>query len=235
MQAFWCILTLFSLVTPALARVRKVEVLPDKIVSVHTALGVATIIQVPAPPTSLVVGDSSAFKVEYLDQAITIKPMRSGAKSNLYIYTDWRRFNVQLVAGAEGAADYVVYLEEPAPKSSPSNLRWINMPRSLSNDEITLSTRRVARTQDGRLLLEFTISSSKAKTFDPKWIWLVQNGNVRPIQSLFLSQLELSPRSAGNGIMEILAADIDQNGPLRIEVRRKQTVSLLLPKAASWK
>ncbi|KAJ8134321.1 hypothetical protein OY671_012466, partial [Metschnikowia pulcherrima] len=72
---------------------------------------------VPAPPTSLVVGDSSAFKVEYLDQAITIKPSRANAKSNLYVYTDWRRFNVQLVTGGEGAADYVVYLEEPIPKS----------------------------------------------------------------------------------------------------------------------
>ena len=235
MQSFWSILTLISLFTPAFARVRKVEVPRDKIVTVHTALGVATIIQVPAPPTSLVVGDSSAFKVEYLDQAITIKPLRAGAKSNLYIYTDWRRFNVQLVAGGEGAADYVVYLEEPAPKASASSLRWINVLRAVASDGITLSTRRMARTNDGRLLLEFAVSSSKAEKFDPKWIWLVQNGKARPIQSLFLSHLELSPGSTANGTLEVLAADVGLDDPLRIELRRKKTASLTLPKAAAWK
>ncbi len=101
------------------ALVRKFEVKTDQIVIVKTAIGVATIIQVPDRPTSLVVGDSEAFKIEYLDQAITIKPLRSNAKSNLYIYTDWRRFNVQLVTSSESAADYIVYLnakQEKRPK-----------------------------------------------------------------------------------------------------------------------
>lgn len=235
MTIFWSIIASISLLTPAQARVRKVEVPKDRIVTVKTALGIATIIQVPAPPSSIVVGDSSAFKVEYLDQAITIKPLRSGAKSNLYIYTDWRRFNVQLSTGAEGGADYVVYLEEPAPKSSASSLRWLKVGRSLANEGVTLSIRRVARTENGRLLLEFSVASSKSEKFDPKWIWLTQKGKARPIQSLFLSQLEVSPQSPGTGTIEVLAADIDLNVPLLIELRRKKTASLSLPKAAAWK
>src|SRR5690606_17824343 len=104
---------LMALSLPGFAsgRVRKVEVKPDQIVTVRTAIGIATIIQVPERPNSIVVGDQSAFKVEYLDQAITIKPLHGSAKSNLYIYTDYRRFNVQLVTTSEPAADYVVYLE----------------------------------------------------------------------------------------------------------------------------
>jgi type IV secretory pathway VirB9-like protein len=107
--AFVILLSLLSV--QSWARVRTVEIKKDQIVTVRTALGVATIIQVPDRPTSLVVGDQTAFKVEYLDQAITIKPLHGGARSNLYIYTDYRRFNVQLMTTTEVSADYVVYLE----------------------------------------------------------------------------------------------------------------------------
>src|SRR5687768_5746145 len=92
-------------------RVRRVVVQGDQIVTVRTAIGIATIIQVPDSPNSDVVGDQSSFKVEYLDRAITIKPLISGAKSNLYVYTDWKRYNVQLISGLESAADFIIYLE----------------------------------------------------------------------------------------------------------------------------
>ena len=92
-----------SLYATALAssRVKKVEVQKDQIVRVNTAVGIATIIQVPDRPNSVVVGDQDAFKVEYLDLAITIKPITPHGKSNLYIYTDYRRFNVELNSGPE--------------------------------------------------------------------------------------------------------------------------------------
>lgn len=80
--------TLLALNASASERVRRVPILGDQIVTVRTSIGIATIIQVPDRPNSVVVGDQDAFKVEYLDQAITIKPLSSRAKSNLYIYTD---------------------------------------------------------------------------------------------------------------------------------------------------
>ena len=75
-------------------RVRHVAVQGDEIITVRTSIGIATIIQVPDRPNSVVVGDQESFKVEYLDQAITIKPLSQGVKSNLYVYTDWKRYNV---------------------------------------------------------------------------------------------------------------------------------------------
>ncbi|MFN3454280.1 MAG: TrbG/VirB9 family P-type conjugative transfer protein, partial [Pseudobdellovibrio sp.] len=92
---------LLALHSEASMRIRRVPVQGDQIVTVKTSIGIATIIQVPDRPNSVVVGDQDSFKVEYLDQAITIKPLTGGAKSNLYIYTDWKRFNVELVSGAE--------------------------------------------------------------------------------------------------------------------------------------
>jgi hypothetical protein len=234
-NTFWSLLTLISIFTPAFARVRKVEVPQDKIVTVRTALGIATIIQVPAPPTSLVVGDSSAFKVEYLDQAITIKPLRANAKSNLYVYTDWRRFNVQLVTGGEGAADYVVYLEEPIPKSKAPSLRWTSVNRSLQSEGVSIAVHRTARTRDGRLLIEFAITATKPAIFDPRWVWITQRGKPRPIQSLFLSNLNLSPSGAATGTLELLPSEVDPHEPLHLELRNKATATLLLPRVSAWK
>ncbi len=86
----WIFLLVLSLSPSAWAKVRKVEVTKDQVVTVRTVIGIATIIQVPDKPNSIVVGDLAGFKVEYLDQAITIKPLDGRARSNLYIYTDFR-------------------------------------------------------------------------------------------------------------------------------------------------
>jgi len=118
-------------------RVRKVEVNGDQIVTVRTSIGIATIIQVPDRPNSVVVGDQDSFKVEYLDQAITIKPLTSGAKSNLYVYTDWKRFNVELISGAQASADYVVYLTLPAlKKKADPPIMWKSYRNSLKNENL---------------------------------------------------------------------------------------------------
>lgn len=215
-------------------RVRRVQVQNDQIVQVKTAIGIATIIQVPDRPNSIVVGDQSTFKVEYLDQAITIKPLQSGAKSNLYIYTDYRRFNVQLVSGAQAAADYVVYLEQPKEKIKNTPLTWRSAKNFLKNDSLIFETLRTARTRDGILLVEFRVASQKSEKFKADWIWLMQGGLVKPIHSLAFSGQELGERKSINGVMQILKNDVSLQDPLRIELRRKKTTYLTLPKAALW-
>lgn len=216
------------------ARVRTVEVKKDQIVTVRTAIGVATIIQVPDRPNSIVVGDQNAFKVEYLDQAITIKPLHGGARSNLYIYTDYRRFNVQLVTTVETAADYVVYLENTKEKMKSSAIGWRKFVNSLKNDSLIFVTKRFAKTADGGLLVEFEVTSASREKFRPEWLWLTQGGIVRPIHNLALSGQSLSSGRPIKGVMQILASDIAQSD-LRIELRRKKTSFLTIPRAVLWK
>lgn len=215
-------------------RVRRVQTQNDQIVQVKTAIGIATIIQVPDRPNSIVVGDQNAFKVEYLDQAITIKPLQIGAKSNLYIYTDYRRFNVQLVSGGQAAADYVVYLEQPKEKIKNTPLIWRPAKNFLKNDALIFETLRTAKTRDGILLLEFRVTSQKSEKFKADWIWLMQGGLVKPIHSLAFSGQELGPQKSIKGVMQILKNDVSLQYPLRIELRRKKTTYLTLPKAALW-
>ncbi len=225
----------------AAQRVRRVPVQGDQIVTVRTSIGIATIIQVPDRPNSVVVGDQDSFKVEYLDQAITIKPLSSGAKSNLYIYTDWKRFNVELVSGAEATADYVVYLdiprEKPETKVTPKDVgvKWTDFKNLLRNDNFVLNVKRVGRVKDGTLLVEFSVTSTKKEAFKPEWIWISQGGVTKPIHNLFMSALEVTPQRALLGVLQMREADLNVKESIKLELRRDKVSYLTINKVAAWK
>lgn len=232
--------SLLTLNSNASQRVRRVPVLGDQIVTVQTSIGIATIIQVPDRPNSVVVGDQDSFKVEYLDQAITIKPIASGAKSNLYIYTDWKRYNVELVSGSESVADYVVYLENPKEKpvsrsSSDTGIKWTDFKNHLRNDSLEFYVTRLGRAKDGILLIEFTITSKQKMAFKPEWLWLTQYGETRPIHNLFLSALEATPQKGISGVLQIREADMNTSESVRLELRRTRLSYLTIQRVASWK
>ncbi len=224
----------------AAQRVRRVPIQTDQIATVRTSLGIATIIQVPDRPTSVVVGDQNSFKVEYLDQAITIKPTVGGAKSNLYIYTDWKRFNVELISGPESVADYVVYLDIPKDKpqkirsSKDAGVKWTEFKNQVRNENLTFTVTRLGRTSDRILLIDFTISSTKKEIFRPDCIWLTQSGKTRPIHNLFLSSVEVSPKKPIPGVLQMREIDINTNEPFKLELRRAKNSYLTIHKLAGW-
>lgn len=216
------------------SRVRNVEVKNDQIVTVNTAIGVATIIQVPDRPTSLVVGDSEAFKIEYLDQAITIKPLRSNAKSNLYIYTDWRRFSVQLVTSTQAAADYIVYLRGKQEKSKqPEVIEWTNVALSAQSDDLRVAVGKIGRLKSEYLFVEFSLSGRGE--VDPKWFWLTQLGKSKPINRLDLSSLSLNQDGHLEGLIQIRLKDLNTRESIQLEIRRKKNLVLKIPKEILWR
>lgn len=228
-------LFLASLTGADFSRVRKIEVKADQIITVRTAVGVATIIQVPDRPTSLVVGDSESFKIEYLDQAITIKPLRSNAKSNLYIYTDWKRFNVQLVTGAEASADYVVYLKTPAKAPPPNDpIAWVDVALEAKGDDLNLSIKRLGRLKVEYLFIEFRLSGRKTSV-DPAWFWLTQSSKSKPVHRLLLNKLSLDQDAPLEGLIQVRLKDISLKEDLNLEIRRKKNVVLKIPKEILWR
>ncbi len=233
----WIPLLLFSSQAYPVERVRHVSVANDQIITVKTSIGIATIIQVPDRPNSIVVGDLESFKVEYLDQAITIKPLHPRARSNLYIYTDWRRYNVQLVTAQEIGADYVVYLDTPKERSREpkSTLVWTKLNRKTKSGNILFEVNRIGKTKEGMLLVEFTLSSTQKEKLDPSWFWITQNEITKPIHNLFLLSVELRPTEHVQGMIQILKSDLDETKPFKIELRRSKTSSVQLPKVTSWK
>lgn len=229
------VIILFLIASKADAtRVRTVDVQKDQIVTVKTAIGVATIIQVPDRPTSLVVGDSEAFKIEYLDQAITIKPLRSSAKSNLYIYTDWRRYSVQLVTSGEALADYIVYLRVKQEKSKPREIvEWTNVAFAEKSDGLKISVNRIGRLRNEYLFFEFLLEGKGE--VDPKWFWLIQAGKSKPIHRLALSTLSLDQDGHLAGLVQVRLKDLNTRDEVYLEIRRKKTLAVKIPKEILWR
>lgn len=218
-------------------RVRHVEVVGDQIVTVHTAIGIATILQVPQRPNSVIVGDQEGFRVEYLDRAITIKPLRAGARSNLYIYTDWKRFNAQLATGSEALADYVVYLEMPKTEASRGDgVHWRRYRKEMATKQgLRFRTKRLGKTSSGVVLIEFEVFSARESRFDPAWVWITQAGAPRPIQGLFLATTTLHPKEPVNGVIQLFKSDLRGPENFSVELRSEKAVSLNLPGVDTWK
>ena len=231
----YILLLILLISTSAFAdKVRNVEVRDDQIVTVRTSVGIATIIQVPDRPNSVVVGDQDAFKVEYLDHAITIKPLMSSARSNLYVYTDWKRYNVELVTGPQQIADYVVYLRNPKKNVSTNKIQWRKVNNFLRNGEIKLAVSRVGKLQDQVYLVEFIITSQKTIGFKPEWLWITQDGQHRTIKNLIFNDLKIGPKRPITGLAQIDRSELESTGPIRLELRTSKTSFLTLPKVETW-
>lgn len=249
MKAFLLVLSLFIL-NKAYAngnRIKKIELKSDQIAEVKTALGIATIIQVPNIPSSVVVGDSEAFKVEYLDQAITIKPLHAGAKSNLYIYTDYRRYNVQLTSVPTAQANYIVYLSSSQNKdkkfnnlvqivkSLPRKIRWWKIERSLlKNDGLVLLINRVGLSSNNVILVDFILHSKKLTQVNPSIFSLRQNGKSITIHNLFLSGLKADNSRPVTGMFEVIKDELDTTRPFRLEIQRQKTTFLTVKEIDQW-
>ncbi len=145
------------------------------------------------------------------------------------------RLGQNFATGGEPAADYVVYLQNPREKQKSARISWKSYRSQLKNDGLTLATTRLATTKDGVLLVEFQVASGSRQKLNPEWIWLTQNRNTRPIHGLMLSSQEVDARKPISGVMQILRNDVSETDPLRIELRRKRSSFLSLPKVNAWK
>ena len=215
---------------------RKIVVHKDEVVTVKTALGIATILQVPDQPTSVVLGDTGAFKIEYLNQAITIKPLHARATSNLYIHTDYDRYSIKLVSGAQNLADYLVYLKSFTPKKEilDDGLQWklVGTRWKFRFGEAQLV--RMAKTPT-TILLEFEIFPISDGFIDPGSFWLIQEKVNKPIQDLLLSSLEAKRDLPITARLVIKKSDLRANVPATVDIRMKDTVSFYLSKELLWK
>lgn len=214
-------------------QVRKLFLKPDEIAEVRTAVGIATIIQVPDRPTSVVLGDTNAFRVEYLDTAITIKPLNFSSKSNLYIYTEARRFNVSLLTSSQANADFIVYLKSEKPIAPPLKEQWRKFETERNNGNLKLTVRRLGLVGN-HLLIEFSLSAKKDMTFSPEWIWLTQKGKTVPINGLNLSGTKLTSKNQINGGVVIRKEDVTNPAAFAFELRADSPITIKLPGVSAW-
>lgn len=143
---------------------------------------------------------------------------------------------MQLITSSDSLADYVVYLDNPKPlKEKRESSTWRAYSNFTKNDEITFEITRLGQLKENLLAIEFKVGTQKNVKFDPSSIWLTQNGKTKPIHNLFVSDLDLKQKIKMTGVIQILTSDIEASAPLRIELRRKRTSYMTLPKVDSWK
>lgn len=221
--------------TVAVAQIRKISAKEDDILTVKAALGIATIIQLPDTIQSAIIGDQSGFKIEYLDKAVTIKPLRWGAKTNLYLVTEKRRFNVRLLTGSQEIADYIVYIRNPdAPKSL---VKWNTFGKSVALNELILSVERVGISSGGFILLDVKLANTSTQDFSvkPSDIWIKQGGSSKTINSLFVSDLQLTKKVPVRIGISLAKSDLVSGKPVVLEIKGMKFISISIPEGVLWK
>jgi len=221
-------------------KVRRMLISKDQILKVFTSPTVATIIQVPDRPNSVVLGNQAGFQIEYLDTAVTIKPLTNSSKGNLYIYTDYRRYNIELITTDSSRADYIVYLLDKIPETEPGKSRlaptiiWSNYSKRIATPTFVMQTTRIGKTSDHKRFIEFKLSSDRSVDVDPGLFWITQGGKEKPNTNLLFSSPRIMRDSPINGTIVLLDQDFKKEDT-RVEVRGKKAVGHTLPKGVLWK
>lgn len=221
----------FLAASVSFAQVKHVSLKRDQLLTVKTALGIATIIQTPDAIQSAIIGDQSGFKVEYLDNAVTVKPLRYQAKTNLYLVTGKQRFNIRLQTSAQEQADYIVYIVD---REASLSLNWKALNRSITDDGITMTISRVGRTTDGLLLIEGTVSAQRDFSIKPEFFWLLQERESKLINSLFITALNGKKSTPLKFGISVSLRDLESKKALAIELRTKPKPLNLKLSEAEW-
>lgn len=67
-----------------------------------------TVLSLPTKPSKVILGNTGSFGIEYVENDLAISPLRSNARSNLFVYMLGRRFTFDLKATEIGGQSIVV-------------------------------------------------------------------------------------------------------------------------------
>ena len=112
---------------------------------------------------------------------------------------------------------------------------WKSFQKSVKAKSVKAQINRVGSAPDGTVLLDFKITSNDPKEFPPGWIWLTENGKVRPIHALYLSGTKSSRLSPITGVITLRKADFSGGHDVHIEIRDAEKIAIQIPKAVLWK
>lgn len=220
------------LASVSVANVKTMTPKGDEILEIRTALGIATIIQIPDAIQSAIIGDQSAYRIEYVDKAVTIKPLRFGAKTNLYLFTKEKRYNLRLSVVPQSSAFYIVYIKK---QDVGTGLYWFSSGRLVAGKDLTLKLVRTGNTGDGFVLLDMELLAKMPLKIQTSDFWIWQGKESKVIHSLFLSQTQIKKNQktlVGISIQRSALA----GQPLTLELRRRdESLRLEIPKEVLWR
>ncbi|MEQ1664560.1 MAG: TrbG/VirB9 family P-type conjugative transfer protein, partial [Bdellovibrionales bacterium] len=204
------------------SQVNELKLKPNEVGTIHTSVGYSTVIQLSQKPLNVVLGDQSAFRIEFIGDNITIKPIRSGATSNLFIFTQNDRFNLTVKSGASNIVDYVVRIRRIFEDSK--KIVSLNFYRTNSNLRLYM----LKYTQkDESLFIDFSVHnlSEKIITLVPELFRVVVDQNLKPIRSLYLASTKINPKESINGSLMVSAPSLGRESIFWIGFANKKPLS----------
>jgi hypothetical protein len=181
-------------------------------------MGYSTILQFDSRPTSVVLGDQDGFKVEYVGNSLTIKPVAHGGKTNMFVFTDYDRFNFRVIVGQAQLVDYVIQVKRKRTKEAgigfnPAQVSGSSDPSVPGLDEargnmVTMSLGRSARCEDIKLTVDsfsypkghswaviaLTLSKDGRGEigFNAEDLFLTLGAKPLPVETLYLEKLQIA-------------------------------------------
>ncbi len=215
-------IVVLGLCQPGEAHSTRTLVLDDSEVAViHTGIGYSTIIQFDARPTSAVLGDQDAFKVEYVGNSLTVKPVLPSSRTNLFAFTDYDRFNFKLETTRGADVDYLVRVKKrqrngvpqfTSGGSPPSSIPIARKLIHLSNKRqgVTLQVSDLAYSKaDGVFVISFNLMAAAPLVFEPGDIEILQDDKAISIENLYLEALSLAPGKRVQGKLLVKESSVD--------------------------
>lgn len=193
------------------------------VAQVHVALGYSTLLQFDSRPTQAIVGDQDSFKVEYVGNSLAIKPLMAGISTNLFVVTDYEKFNFRVSAGRGFEPDYILRIKRKRidPPSDSSGLATKHLNTSKSLGGFTLSLLSVATTRASSALIYSFRLSSKGQTvsFQPGDFEILQNGRTLPIENIYLERLVLGKGQSLYGMALVRMENLNRKASTAIRFR----------------
>lgn len=214
----WLVFVLSVLVFCAFSRAlqakepRTITVSESDVTPIRTALGYTTMLTFDSRPSSVILGDQDAFKVEYVANGLAIKPLLGHGKTNLFVFTDYERFSFRLLAGPAAEVDFSVRVKPKRPDSYSGQGQAAPSVQNEASELVTRAVKRRAacagfdlvlerlawpKTQS-TLLVTFRVSAQKKSAltkeqgFEPGDFAISQDERTLPIETLYLEGLRLS-------------------------------------------
>lgn len=214
------------------APIRTVPYFTDGILNVNTALGIATIIQLPETIQSIIIGDQSGFKVEYLDKAVTIKPLRWGAKTNLYLITEKQRYNLKLQTERQEYADFIIYVDTKKPEEQ---ITWTVWNKKVQVDVWTIEVIKIGKSRSGFILITGRLWCKDCRPIKPENIWVFQDAKSKVINGLYLSSLKPSAKYPLEYGVSLASSDLEDKKPVQLQIKSEVNVIIDIPSEVLWK
>lgn len=233
----WIILAILFASTSvfALNKSRKIETSNDEVSEVKTALGIATKVILPETPNlPPIIGDMGAFRVESIDKGYAIKPLRYRAKTNLFISTDSRSYSVKLLIVNQDSADYIVYLV-PKEIKTKNQIVWRDFKRKVKSETFSIETKRIGKSRDGFVVLEFSLTSKMKNYIEPEWFWLKQGKDSKSIHSLIFSSREIDSDKPVVAALTLDSRDLSSELAAVIDIKYREGLHLEIPKEFLWR